>query len=628
MEVNSSSEQRRPVSRPISPIPRRQLGTLPVNQRSYSRYSSKGLYGDDSPLMSPLPYYPRRRSVAFAETSHHREDRPHYGAVYSMSAPPSPARENSPPPVPILKTQSSYPDEAATSGAVPFASSAAAAAAAHAAVKGSGRLSPVPQRGRSNSRQRIAARRREAQLHHSFYDDSFVEEFVLSSKTQLQEEEKEAERQRRLEVELHAEKAKMKQAEQQVVASSEKLSAIQHAKDVLMAATRRRKPSVTPSPSRSAASSVPVTQQPGGQNREMPNTAVPAASVSSAAVAHTVPARSGGRPRRQSMPIVSEDVLAEAEDADAEGRDHAEDLDQHRAELQKRAKIEKVVTNLLSKQRKSKSKRSVVVINWSDMDSSSDGEAEAETAAEEAEVEEEKVTDGRKRGRGRVAKSRSATLPSEASLHRSTRAATRPPSSQRTASLRRRNASVIPEFSDSILFEEEENQPILLPRRQRTRPAPTRSIPPIEEEADDDILLSDEPSAAMVRRPPRRNTTRSTRQRAPNARGAAAALNHHFASAQPMGTRDDGQEMEEEGVEEVAVPAPRRRRPQAPRVDPNDPMAVFFDAAFPSPSKFDEMMMQAGGLPEARRGGGRGRGRGGRGHQPTLVLPSSIWRHR
>lgn len=58
--------------------------------------------------------------------------------------------------------------------------------------------------------------------------------------------------------------------------------------------------------------------------------------------------------------------------------------------------------------------------------------------------------------------------------------------------------------------------------------------------------------------------------------------------------------------------------------DDNDPMAVFFNAAFPSPSKFDEMIMQAGGLPETRHTNRRQRG----GHQPSLILPSSISRRR
>uniref|UniRef100_A0A0A9XJY9 Uncharacterized protein n=1 Tax=Lygus hesperus TaxID=30085 RepID=A0A0A9XJY9_LYGHE len=58
-------------------------------------------------------------------------------------------------------------------------------------------------------------------------------------------------------------------------------------------------------------------------------------------------------------------------------------------------------------------------------------------------------------------------------------------------------------------------------------------------------------------------------------------------------------------------------------VNSDDPMAVFFSAAFPSPSKFDEMMMQAGGLPEMSRQHVRRRG-----NQPSLMLPLSISRRR
>ncbi|CCW61015.1 unnamed protein product [Phytomonas sp. EM1] len=70
----------------------------------------------------------------------------------------------------------------------------------------------------------------------------------------------------------------------------------------------------------------------------------------------------------------------------------------------------------------------------------------------------------------------------------------------------------------------------------------------------------------------------------------------------------------------AAPPAPPTKHPQA---SADDPMAVFFEAAFPSPSKFDDMLMQSGGLPEARRNHGRGRSR-----QPNLILPASIIRHR
>ncbi|KPI86810.1 hypothetical protein ABL78_4134 [Leptomonas seymouri] len=603
----------RPSSRQGSPVPRRQLGTLSVNQRSYSRISSKGAFGDDSPLMSPLPYYPRHRSVTFAgERSGVREERPNYNAASSVSAPVSPVRQHSPPPVSILKTNSSFPDET-DSGAAPAVQLAAATVSSATRYKDPRRTSPVPPpRGRSNSRQRLAARRREAQLHHSFYDDSFVEEFVLSAKSELEKEEAE---QRRVQEQLRAEQEKARRAERRVSEATEKMNALQHAKEVLMAATVRRHASVTPSPPRTCNDK---SKRDSSLLRELEEDPDPA--VQEALKELSRQSLMKQQQRRRSMPIVSEDALAEG--GVEEDEDEAEEGNN---EARKRARLEKIVSSVLLKKGKRKSKRSVVVIDWSDIDSNDGNNEDVGGAESEEEEEEEARFIGNKRQRSRQAKSCSVALAPEVTLVPPTKAS-RKPSTRRAASSRKRNASVVPDLGDSLLFEEEE-QPILLPRRQHQRPAPTRSISHIDMEDDDDGVLdrSEAHMERVVRRPPRATRAPASRQRRGPAAGRGNASTSFVSGGAGRGYRAPTVE-EAEGATTPA-PAPRPRRAAAPRADPSDPMAVFFEAAFPSPSKFDEMMMQAGGLPETRRGGSGAGGRG-LGRQPNLVLPSSIGRRR
>ncbi|CAG9576643.1 conserved hypothetical protein [Leishmania major strain Friedlin] len=602
----------RPSSRQGSPVPRRQLGILPVSQRSYSRVGSKGMIGDDSPLMSPLPYYPRRRSVTFAGDQSVREERPNYNAAYSTSAPVSPARRGSPPPVSILKLNSSFPAaEEEDSGAAPAYQAAAATVSGVLDRQDRARNSPVPVRGRSNSRQRLAARRKEAQLHRSFYDDSFVEEYVLRAKTELEQEEAE---QRRIQEQLRAEQERAKRAERRTSEATEKINALQHAKEVLMAATVRRHTSVTPSPQRAPAEKSKRNSSLLRELEEDPDPEVQAALkelARSSLAKQQSRVHSSAHQRRRSISIVSADALAKSGEAE-DGDDN---------DTRKRARLEKIVSTLLAKKAKSKSKRSVMVIDWSDLDSDADGD----TAITEEDWEETAV--GLKRQRGRPAKSRSIALGTEATLVSSAKHVQKP-STKRAASSRKRHVSAEPELGDSLLFEDEAEQPILLPRRQNTRPAPTRSISHIEMGVDDDLLRNVASVERVVRRPPRATRAPVTRQRrirlaSTSTREGAEDMSSFTDSTAWRGRAPQPPAATTGGA--TGVP-PCRRRGSAPRADPNDPMAVFFEAAFPSPSKFDEMMMQAGGLPETRRGGGGG-GRG-QGRHPNLVLPSSIGRRR
>ncbi|KAG5475275.1 hypothetical protein LSCM1_03387 [Leishmania martiniquensis] len=608
-DVTSS---RRPSSRQGSPVPRRQLGMLPANQRSYSRVGSKCTLGDDSPLMSPLPYYPRRRSVTFAGDQSLREERPNYNAAYSASAPVSPVRDGSPPPVSILKPHSSFPaPEEEDSGAAPALQAAAATVRGVFDRRDPMRNSPVPVRGRSTSRQRLAARRKEAQLHRSFYDDSFVEEYVLRAKTELDKEEAE---QRRMQEQLRAEQERAKRAERRVSEATEKINALQHAKEVLMAATVRRHPSETPSPPRAPPEK---SKRNSSLLRELEADPDPEVQAALKELARNTVAkqRSRARPstnqRHRSISIVSADALAGMDEVDYGDDDDA---------IRKRARLEKIVSTLLAKKAKSKSKCSVMVIDWSDVDSDADG------GTSRLEEDRKETAAGLKRQRGRPVKSRSPALRAETSLVRSAKT-TQKVSAKCAASSRKPLLSAEPELGDSLLFEDEAEQPILLPRRQHTLPAPTRSISHIDTEGDDDSLRDAYSVERLVRRPPR--ATRASAPRQPRGRPASA---HPRRGAEDVSLLTAGPHSRGRAPQPPVATAgapnsapPRRRRGSALRADPNDPMAVFFEAAFPSPSKFDEMMMQAGGLPETRRGGGGGRGQG---RHPNLVLPSSIGRRR
>ncbi|KAK7201808.1 hypothetical protein NESM_000247400 [Novymonas esmeraldas] len=601
----------RAVSRQTSPVPRRQLGILPVNQRSYSRVGSKGMVGDESPLMSPLPYYARRRSVTFADGQNSREERPNYNTTYSVSAPVSPVRHTSPPPTSILKSHSSYPvAEAEDSAAMPAHQPPAATASGAAGRRDPARTSPTPTRARSNSRQRLAARRREAQLHHSFYDDSVVEDFVQTAKAEL--EAKEAE-QLRAQEQLRVEQERAKAAERRVSEATDKISALERAKQVLSAAAVQRHASVTPSPPRA-----PVTRVKRNSSllRELESDPDPEVQAALKELARNSLAKQQSRvqaPPRQrgrSMPIVSADALDESDGDDGSSR--------------KRARLEKIVSRLLAKKAKSRSTRSVMVIDWSDIDSeASSGGSEAE---EEEEEEEERAAEApvastvHRRGGSRHAKSRSVATAAEATLVPSSKAA-QTASVKRAASSKRRHISVEPALGDSLLFEEEEERPLLLPRRRHTRPAPTRSISHIAMDDDDDVAADASSMERAVRRPPRATRAPAMRQRRgqptqepPRGGGeTSSAFTGATASRATPAAATAG------AAAAAAAAPPRPRRATAPRADPNDPMAVFFEAAFPSPSKFDAMMMQAGGLPETRRG---------QRHQPNLVLPSSIGRRR
>ncbi|RNF08734.1 putative dynein heavy chain [Trypanosoma rangeli] len=215
-------------SYPVSPRPWRQpMSSLSTNQRSYSQMSSKGIFGDESPLLlSPLPKYPnRRRSITFVDETEAtvREERPHY-TVFEVTNTPGGTLSESPSRRAILKPASRA--MSSTDGTTAGNEGKRHDTTAHAPVVSA--RSPMPKRARSNSRQRRNARRRQAELQHGFYDDSFVEEYVLKAKKEIEgEEEKRVEEKLRQQEKERAE-AEMKAAQATVkdqrVATGQRIS--------------------------------------------------------------------------------------------------------------------------------------------------------------------------------------------------------------------------------------------------------------------------------------------------------------------------------------------------------------------------------------------------------------------
>ncbi|CAD2215387.1 hypothetical protein, conserved [Angomonas deanei] len=516
--MNYESSSRRPTSRQSSPIPRRQLGSLSVNQRSYSRLSSKGALGDDSVTLSPLPVFSKGRSVTFGEAEYFREERPHYNAAYSSTrVSPTADRRPSPPPASILKTNTSTTSD--HNAANPSSN-----------VSKSKRVSPVPVRGRSASRQRLAAKKREAQLMRGFYDDSFVEEFVLSTKDELEREEKS----RQIQNVIEKEKETVSKAEEKFVEANSRLDALQRAKDILLdkrSAKRDASASLTPTKRRRGKSNTEVRV-----DKELEDDSDP--EIQSALAAIDSKRKRSRRNRRGSVPIVAESAFSDDDDDSNES-------------VVRKAKLEKIVSSILSEQRKSKSKRSVVVINFSDSDDDDE----------------------------------------EGPIRVKTR---RAPAVKKSFNSSSRKASANPSLGNSLLLEDESDEPILLQRPKKRKVAVTRSLSNFNELQEE--LPQDYSEETIVRKPPAR-TKQAAKKPAPNTSGS-------FAS----GRRDP------------YVNTTRRARPApVPKVSSDDPMAVFFNAAFPSPSKFDEMISRAGGISDTRRGN-RG--------QSNLVLPDSISKRR
>ncbi|KAH9593184.1 hypothetical protein LSM04_007857 [Trypanosoma melophagium] len=712
-------------SYPTSPKPRRQPMTpLRSNQRSYSRVSSKGLIGDESPLiLSPMPKYPnRRRSITFADETEAtvREERPYY-TVPDMGATPNKRYSESPARRPILKNRLGentigMSNITATTTATTTNNTTAASSGEHhisGEMVETGGISTTtmfsgsltPRRGRSNSRQRRAVRRKQAEQQYGFYDDSMVEEYVLRARKELEMEEEE-----RLEEKLRQQEKEKEEAENKAAQATLKINALQQAKEYLLSSTNTRNSSPAfSSTERDCGKNISRSHQVTPKKELIPlqgreknkenleiegqfelmrknvkksmNRSMPLV----ASVNETDDNCSRKRIRQSSSKKVEHSVPVghiDYANGDDMGNSRIVDSEEDDEETAKRKKnkLERIIARVIEQQAKRRhGKRSVVVIDWdSEASEGIPGAVEEneeydddDNVENEYEIEEEREKINNKKGEKQElpvkAPSRQRKPPSvkkntvdtvRVGVQRQTKppppaaAASTRSVTVREPSTRKRNVSVsvAPDLGeDSLLLEED--QPVLLRRPTTKRRAPTRSISYISADADDNSIFDQ--GVDVSRKPPQRapapKVTRRGRKAATTGAGlspasipasspplsatnatSASGNSRAFTSVHPGAyiTHEAVASLPPSTATAVAAHQTTRgrrgaaARPPIPEVSPADPMAVFFGADFPSPSKFEEMLQAAGGLPEARRVG--------RGHQrqPALLLPDTIARRR
>ncbi|EKF29841.1 mucin-associated surface protein (MASP), putative [Trypanosoma cruzi marinkellei] len=664
-------------SYPVSPRPRRQpMASLSTNQRSYSRMSSKGIFGDESPLLlSPLPRYPnRRRSVTFADETEAtvREERPYYTACETGNTPgkhPSetPFRRN------IIKTTSRTNN--ATDAAVVVNMNQRNDTTTHAPVAPAN--SPTIKRGRSSSRQRRAARRHQAELYHGFYDDSFVEDYVLKAKKEIEGEEEE----KIVEEKLKQQEKELAEAEMRAAQATVKINALQQAKEYLLATANARCFSPACSSCERRDSGFASSRSCHHSLKKEPSLIQQAdGDVEEVGDIEKQRRHPPKKPVKRSMPLVTQmDDMdetgsgkrirqASSKKGDRslpirhDGQNNAEDDDdddgneENNMSKRKKAKLERIIARVIEQQAKRRhGNRSVVVIDW---DCDGCGEllaSDADAEEEETDNDDEEVAMTRVAARsckepmsknpGNAASASAAATSAASTALRQKKQSTARHVSVRAPSRKRgaNSASVAPDLgADSLLLEED--QPVLLRRPATRRRAPTRSISYMSPEAEDNYVPDH--TADLSRKPPRRTPAPKATGRGRKAPAPATGMApspHLFPSSVPPSLAvahvsqsfKSARHNSHANFDPLEDPPPppvnsRRRcrttsaasRPSAPVTSSDDPMAVFFGASFPSPSKFEEMMLAAGGLQETRKVG-RGRAR-----QPALLLPDSILRRR
>eukprot|EP00796_Vickermania_ingenoplastis_P008759 gene8759-6161_t len=490
--------------------------SVPLNaERSFSR-CAKGLsapssmYGaGESLLLSPLPFVPRQRSVRFAGddadqngSPFEREERPTHPTLSELGAGAPPSCTSRP--------TSPVPPQAAGAASRHGSRSPRPAALVACSCAGTGR------RTRSVSRQRLRARRREAQLHYAFYEDSFVENFMQEAKAELASEEEVARR----EEEQRRATAQAKRTTDE----TSSLRDLQRVRETLLAAVQRAASRSPPPPPHHRSSSASDDASSGRQLlqrlEEDPDPKVQAAlqQLEQLNVSAVKPAKGSskvarGRRTTASVPLVSSDVPPAATSGRSRTVTRGGGGSSSRS---RRAKLESIVDRILGAQATSRSKQSVVVINWPGEEGES-GTQELASSGSDADVaaydcsEEEEVEETREKER-RVALRRRQpppppTAPVGSKRHRSASvslakgyeqpavvvsrrrrlaaAAGGGRSRQGTSMSYRREVSEVPVLSDDdeagaepadVDFEVEDQLPRQLPRR---RPA-TTAPPPLD----------------------------------------------------------------------------------------------------------------------------------------------------
>ncbi|KAG8346811.1 hypothetical protein ERJ75_000212000 [Trypanosoma vivax] len=629
-----------------SPRPRRQpLTPLLRNQRSYSRLSSKGIFGDDSPLLlSPLPRYPnRRRSVTFADEAETtvREERPYY----TMNDLETPTKEH--------ETYSSRKWQWDNGAGKPLAEQGECPDSYGNTSRAPVSRPVTPLRSRSVSRQRRIARRQEAQLHHSFYEDSMVEEYVLKVRKEIEEEE-----QRMLEDRMRIQENEKREAEKRVVQATVKMNALQQAKEFLMSSARAC--CVSPVNAGSGASgsdeapTAPVCGLGKGASAARQSLDASAAVVDEDSVVSIrmrpkttscsvplVTMTEDGADTNESRKRVREKPQAVQESSLSIVKGGADSSEDEGSNMRRqKSRLESIISRIIEQRRNGpRGKHSVVVIDWDSMDSqevsvlpSRDTErAGAHGGADDtlgvvgaggAACDVTVPLERRSAPRAPKSVARKAvphlSAPPERRPASACRGASRCASSAKGVNANARLPSETVEFFPL----EDEDQPILLRRPKRKEIVATRSISNISSDVDVTLPQAPVSVSTSLRRAPRRKQN-SSKQAVPLANPSdclASAAYDPFIEDESQFTPHEVTAAKPSARSQRKVTSSRQR--QVPIMSPNDPMSVFFSADFPSPSKFDEMMLAAGAAPDGRRvQGGNRRG-------PTLLLPTSIARNR
>lgn len=647
----TATSERRTATRHESPAPRSHL-TSPMPTRGNGRSYSQTMRGldDVSLLYSPMPLYPRRRSVTFVgeerAAKEEREERPNYHTTTIDSVVKSSKAESlavggndsevaAPPSILVHNPQF---DHRATPKKAP------------------NRIG-TPLR-RSASRQKMRARREEAEMNFSFYDDSFIEDFVSTVRTQKEQEE-----------EIRANNQKVDEKERQQVADEERRdhSALdsrasatapsdqQHKGDSRACLARLLKEfaAIESTPKHKGNASRTATPQ-----KQQPLVGALSDSTNAQPMA-------AGPLKRDRSVMLTEDEVESAIFAAVESNREATRHNSTRRAQSMHDKLHRIVAEAMAARRKT-SKRSVMLIDLDDIVSDASDVSEKENVPT---VAKRKPPPASKGTRSTVAKPPLSSRPANSLVRLDAdsdnnggdespaqKKARREPlrDTRQNQNDKRAEASVAriisvpirkaqqqgrdtrddsrPNFDDGDLsnngVDSESERPVLLNRGQK-RPMARRSISRLESEVDALISMGSKGTAqppVMLPRsappPPQPRKGRGKQAKSDQVRRAAGTPMYFDASA-PQVESILVEERQRQFTAPYAAPpqnfAPQQHfAPQAPAVTtatagrkapasrkPNsdDPFDQFYNLQFDSPAKFDEFVA-APSAPRSRGNGG------------------------
>lgn len=609
-----------PPSRHGSPPPMTPLH-LNRHSRSASRAGSRG--ADETPLCSPMPCYPRRsRSVTFLDddagrggADDCREERPFYHTS-TMDSASKPSRSQA------ARDEEEAQFEHSTSGPTPILVEKPHYESDSSRIA---RTLPTPRKQqlqtpvrRAASRQRLETRRQQAMLEHDFYDDSFVEEFVSKTKEEITREEQEREQavreetRRRLAAEAAANRASETRQQLTERNISQTNSSSSASEDCRAAVERLLKELQGKSFAGGADSALALE----GTTRK------------SIAPSVAVDPKPGHRQRQASVAIPDIDIMQAIQPRRGKA---ATATTSTTAQKSKEQKLEKIIREAMVNYKRSKKKRSVMLIDLNDIASDV---SEGSQVVDESEVECFDARDGN------TLRAESKILVREPSQRPLTVQGKKRQRSER--SKRQDSRPQLDDSSDDDALDDSDasaERPLLLNRGSRQLP-PQRAASTRGrrlEPARDSVQLETAATAFLPRAAPpplprgRKPSGRGRGKRSAKeedepeavevpsvaARAAAPAVSFVAPRAEPMraplGAAFNG-------ASSAALPhtAGRgaARGTNSRRVDPDEPFANCFFEHFDSPQKFDELVVGAV-VPPRRNNGNSG-----------LVLPGSYAKRR